>query len=346
MVSVISVENPELPYTAGPTQLSFVSPATVKSTRGTHSSNCDWDAHGGCSSSSSSSLHDRRPLEGFSGCPSAVDLSSILGFEDVGNKSLLLMGDAMDDCLVVSGPYGSMGMADSFTDELVRDTPVVSFDDLIVSSDSTHNFLPMVVPPLPKNRKSACGKHKEEILRQLCKLAKLERSLSSENGVVESFLGLQPSVQERSFQTGYVDTGIEHGTGPTLAPGFDVNAFQWHGDYSEAADQVPILITFPDNRSEENFLVLGEPGEDGSSGSHTNVGCKEQSQHLIIRESLQGLQKVGQHEPTRIDRDLAISRYKEKKKARRYNKHIWYESRNVRAEGRTRIKGRFAKAND
>nr|DAD37944.1 TPA_asm: hypothetical protein HUJ06_008585 [Nelumbo nucifera] len=150
MVSVISVENPELPYTAGPTQLSFVSPATVKSTRGTHSSNCDWDAHGGCSSSSSSSLHDRRPLEGFSGCPSAVDLSSILGFEDVGNKSLLLMGDAMDDCLVVSGPYGSMGMADSFTDELVRDTPVVSFDDLIVSSDSTHNFLPMVVPPLPK----------------------------------------------------------------------------------------------------------------------------------------------------------------------------------------------------
>ncbi|KAJ3692089.1 hypothetical protein LUZ60_012439 [Juncus effusus] len=43
------------------------------------------------------------------------------------------------------------------------------------------------------------------------------------------------------------------------------------------------------------------------------------------------------------DRDSVISRYKEKRKTRRYDKLARYESRKVRADGRLRIKGRFAK---
>ncbi|KAK8951415.1 Zinc finger protein CONSTANS-LIKE 13 [Platanthera zijinensis] len=45
------------------------------------------------------------------------------------------------------------------------------------------------------------------------------------------------------------------------------------------------------------------------------------------------------------DRSSFISRYKEKRKARRYDKLIRYESRKTRADSRVRIKGRFAKAN-
>ncbi|KAF7846357.1 hypothetical protein BT93_L4504 [Corymbia citriodora subsp. variegata] len=39
-------------------------------------------------------------------------------------------------------------------------------------------------------------------------------------------------------------------------------------------------------------------------------------------------------------------RYKEKKKNRRYDKHIRYESRKARADTRKRVKGRFVKASE
>jgi hypothetical protein len=56
---------------------------------------------------------------------------------------------------------------------------------------------------------------------------------------------------------------------------------------------------------------------------------------------------------TRIDsetlaqnRDSAMQRYKEKRKNRRYEKHIRYESRKLRADTRKRVKGRFVKSNE
>ncbi|XP_060214255.1 zinc finger protein CONSTANS-LIKE 13-like [Lycium barbarum] len=44
------------------------------------------------------------------------------------------------------------------------------------------------------------------------------------------------------------------------------------------------------------------------------------------------------------NRGNAMQRYKEKKKTRRYDKHIRYESRKARADTRKRVKGRFVKA--
>ncbi|XAR64349.1 hypothetical protein NMG60_11024653 [Bertholletia excelsa] len=46
------------------------------------------------------------------------------------------------------------------------------------------------------------------------------------------------------------------------------------------------------------------------------------------------------------NRGNAMLRYKEKKKTRRYDKHIRYESRKARADTRKRVKGRFVKATD
>lgn len=46
------------------------------------------------------------------------------------------------------------------------------------------------------------------------------------------------------------------------------------------------------------------------------------------------------------NRDNAMLRYKEKKKTRRYEKHIRYESRKARADTRKRVKGRFVKATE
>ncbi|PIN23767.1 hypothetical protein CDL12_03506 [Handroanthus impetiginosus] len=46
------------------------------------------------------------------------------------------------------------------------------------------------------------------------------------------------------------------------------------------------------------------------------------------------------------NRGNAMQRYKEKKKTRRYDKHIRYESRKARADTRKRVKGRFVKATE
>ncbi|XP_057495703.1 zinc finger protein CONSTANS-LIKE 15-like [Actinidia eriantha] len=46
------------------------------------------------------------------------------------------------------------------------------------------------------------------------------------------------------------------------------------------------------------------------------------------------------------NRGNAMLRYKEKKKTRRYDKHIRYESRKARADTRKRVKGRFVKATE
>ncbi|XP_042475843.1 zinc finger protein CONSTANS-LIKE 13-like isoform X1 [Macadamia integrifolia] len=86
--------------------------------------NCDWETHGVLSS-----LHDRRPLEEFSGCPSVTDFSSIFGFDDVGDKSLLPMADQDDGGLVGSGFYASVGgVVDELSDAFVWETsPVVRY---------------------------------------------------------------------------------------------------------------------------------------------------------------------------------------------------------------------------
>ena len=46
------------------------------------------------------------------------------------------------------------------------------------------------------------------------------------------------------------------------------------------------------------------------------------------------------------NRESALVRYREKKKKRQYDKKIRYESRKVRADGRVRIRGRFARADE
>lgn len=107
--------------------------------------NCDWENHRLCLSS----VHNRRPIEGFSGCPSVSELVTSLGFEDVGcEKALFLSEDS--DGFPKSELDGSV-FGDGLSDLLVWDSPTIgSIDDLIVSCDSGHNFQALGVPPLPK----------------------------------------------------------------------------------------------------------------------------------------------------------------------------------------------------
>ncbi|MED6155258.1 hypothetical protein PIB30_003442 [Stylosanthes scabra] len=273
--------------------------------------NCDWESH----NLSLPTLHERGPLEGFTACPSVSELLTILGFEDIGKKALLYGGDG--------GGGGGGGEKDSaaavdfmgseiegFSDFFVWDAPsVVSLDDLISSSAApSHNFQAMEVPPLPKNRKAACGRHREEILSQLRELAKSE-PLDLDNE------------QQQYLQSGNMSTDPEHDFKTDIFP-----PYEWQRGSNEPMNQVVPLNT-----------LLGEEAavEHPTSEGKPSVSLKSETVSVVP--------KAAPCELTSQERDSALLRYKQKKKTRRYEKHIRYESRKVRAQSRIRVKGRFAK---
>lgn len=263
----------------------------------------------------------------------------VVGFQDLTKKELLSRGGG-GDYLVGSG-FEGFG-SDGCSEFLVWDTPsIVTMDDLIASNSSEHSFQAMGVPPLPKNRKAACGQYKEEILSQLREMAKSEPGYSDFQGDIEPFMEFQSLLPEQDLQPGDRYDGFDRGSELATVPNYKGGAFQWGINNIELADR-----GFPSklvgSYGEESRLVPDKDLDNGGSGSHANCGHEAQTHHYVGTEIIHVPPKVVR-ELTSQERDTAISRYKEKKKTRRYEKHIRYESRKVRAETRTRIKGRFAK---
>ncbi|KAG2325996.1 hypothetical protein Bca52824_008724 [Brassica carinata] len=250
--------------------------------------NCDWQHH-----TSSSSLHSRRPLEGFSGCPSVTELLALLGLDDLTDKPLFL-------------PEGS------------EHTPpeIVSLNDLVASGGSSHNYRAMDVPPLPKNRHATCGRQKEEMIRQLRELSRSEPSC----------LKYETLDAELDTTTGFL----------FLEPGNDLFS-------STFESQVSGLKWFEDQQQEDYYSYSDDNNNNVNGRDRTQQQQQESSSSVMVPVTTT-TRLTTTHEINSLERNSALSRYKAKKKSRRYEKHIRYESRKARAECRTRIRGRFAKS--
>ncbi|KAL5983920.1 hypothetical protein ACLOJK_018018 [Asimina triloba] len=323
--------------------------------------NCDWDCHD--DRRSPGARHDRRPLDGFSGCPSAFEFGSALGFEE---KVLLEDDDGGD----------AAAMADGFLDSWVWETPpVVSLDDLIVptTNDSGRNFLALGVPPPPRHRSVACGKHKDEILHQLRDLVKTEANLNND-GELEPILEFQSLLSNQNIEIQNLVAKVDRDPVPISATGSElhlhvsknlggieqktcnsmedvvwkigywsrsqVSGLHWQGNHRDETIQVPSFGGLSESTIEETAKVE-LPSNIQSDETKANDN-KIEMPHRIIREAA-AVHPKSIYELAAPDRDTVISRYKEKKRARRYDKHIRYESRKARADSRMRIRGRFAK---
>ncbi|XP_076892257.1 zinc finger protein CONSTANS-LIKE 13-like [Bidens hawaiensis] len=294
-----------------------------------HCSNCDWETHNNNINindndfdnnniKSGSPVHDRRPLEGFNGCPSVTDLLAVFGFEDLSKKGLNF-----------SEEDGS-GSGGRFEDCFVWETPgFVSLDDLIVSSGFDHNYQAMGVPPLPKNRNAAFGAYKDELLNQLRELANSDLSGQEMIKPRSEFPFLSEQLQVMS-------SGFEHKFDENVVSSLETNMFQWCPDGSDAVDREFYSDQLVGHNADVICIVPDEKTTNINNTSNINANNEDQS-HIQVFHGL-GLRDINSQE-----RETALTRYKEKKKSRRYDKHIRYESRKVRAESRTRIRGRFAK---
>ncbi|XP_061369366.1 zinc finger protein CONSTANS-LIKE 13 [Gastrolobium bilobum] len=270
--------------------------------------NCDWEKH-------NLSLHERRPLEGFTGCPSVTEILTIMGFQDMGKKSLL----SSDERGVSGDGFLGYAIEEGISDLFVWDAPsFVSLDDLISSSASSHNYHAMEVPPLPKNRKAACGRRREEILGQLRELAKSEP------------LDPDPHVQSEKLSSGF-----ERDMEADLFP-----SHECHRESSEPMYQVVPPDTSLRAYTDEIPVKYSTSAIEETHNYGNNV---EQPSNSLKCETLSITPKAAPCELTSQERDSALLRYKQKKKTRRYDNRIRYESRKVRAESRIRVKGRFAK---
>ncbi|KAK9749981.1 hypothetical protein RND81_02G163700 [Saponaria officinalis] len=89
---------------------------------------------------------------------------------------------------------------------------------------------------------------------------------------------------------------------------------------------------------------VGVPSEERAIKPETNVGEPD----FQVMEWPYWRKPLSQTDMDQLaeNRGKAMLRYQEKKKNRRYDKHIRYESRKVRADIRQRVKGRFVKASN
>ncbi|WOK96007.1 hypothetical protein Cni_G04714 [Canna indica] len=293
-------------------------------------SNCDFDAHGRCQP-----LHDRRPVEGFSGCPSAAELFVALG---VGGEEKEVLGGEGDE-------VGEYLVEDA---SLWEAQPLLRLVDLVVPNTASHGFQAMAVPSLPKNRNSTCGKYKEEIILQIRELVKLEGYGNDSQGLTEPRIESYSWVSEQNVQTDYAEpTMINSWIATTIKE--DVTLEGNQSDCHEAISTMDLLNPcgeYLGSSSVVNLSSLNEPAEVHACTSQASDDINKDHFHSVLDDNkMQKLPPKGVYEITYPDRNSVLSRYKEKRKTRRYDKLIRYESRKVRADSRLRIKGRFAKMN-
>ncbi|KAJ3683763.1 hypothetical protein LUZ60_013990 [Juncus effusus] len=280
-------------------------------------SNCDFDLHG---NGDMGFEHERRGVEGYVGCPNGAELATALGVridEKGGEEGFRVM-------------------------EMEKEKEkVFRLEDLIVPTTACHGFHPLQTPPLPK-RNSYCGKYKDEILHQLKELIKSESSMNS-NSVED----LEPISNLFSWDSSYsqfqgnYNPDANFDSASVMVPNNEERKWNPNDSYvtnnnfqNMEVSQDQYLVSSPD----ANMMNFVEMNEICPSENYEN-NMKEGE----LKETIHVLPVKNGPDFVCPDRDSVISRYKEKRKTRRYDKLVRYESRKVRADGRLRIKGRFAK---
>ncbi|KAG2269722.1 hypothetical protein Bca4012_062735 [Brassica carinata] len=320
---------------------------------------CDRDVHGSCSISDA---HVRSAVEGFSGCPSALELAALWGLDL--EEPVMMMMTTME----------SFGME---LDSWVSGSNVLQELIVPVTNDTT----------TCKKRNSSCGRYKQMLCKQLEELLLLMGEDNDGDVEGEANEGIMvPVMSERlgwardaddseviqqppttSFTSLIWDAANPRGgqstriwdfnlgqsrepedTSRTDPASFKVNSFVdflndtcsskakgvkeiCQDDYKRSTSgQVPAT-------SENNNLPITFGSERGSNTENTAATSCKSTRVVATKADLEQLAQ---------NRGNAMQRYKEKRKNRRYDKTIRYESRKARADTRLRVKGRFVKASE
>ncbi|EOY02900.1 B-box type zinc finger protein with CCT domain, putative [Theobroma cacao] len=368
---------------------------------------CDWNSHN--SNCSVSALHERSPVERFSGCPSVTELASLLGF-DLKPKYLMNLDPGfslyeqelmnLEDFMVPnenSSVSSALLSSVKLNHEVYRQLVEMGKRDLVrVSGDGAE--LGPGTPPGRSSEKGNLGSFEvengddEELLHQrtsFSSLLMLQNNVAlrktdyvAEGELIWDYNSSYQASKIWDFQSGrsrdYEESCPEDAgcMNSISSRGFVIknyDEFAKEGSLSETKvfqdmDQMSLSMKCEDtlsrssrcNQPFSSYTATTEasnhvPVVGSSSDSKVVEPLKCDStryvqvmEHLVLAggESMNEAKAKIDMELLAQSRGNAMLRYQEKKKHRRYDKHIRYESRKARADTRKRFKGRFVKASE
>ncbi|KAJ0052824.1 hypothetical protein Pint_03074 [Pistacia integerrima] len=296
---------------------------------------CDWDSH---RNHSGSSLHERCSVEGFSGCPSVTEMAAIFGFE-LKAKSLENLGSGfgayeqkrfnLDDLLVPKQSCSVFMRSEKYNREVCEQLVEMYRRDLErLNGDGAE-----LEPGTPPNGGDQQGGNMESL-----KMENMDGEGLLHQQTFTSLLSLAPNVDLREYYGFFAE-----------------NDLMWdcHLAYQAAQNLSNQPLSCHTSTEESNNTpIIGQSISSELRAVESETWDSTGLAHVLHNPFLAGSEAVTEAK-SRVDMDLlaqnrgnAMLRYKEKKKYRRYDNHIRYESRKARADTRKRVKGRFAKSGE
>ncbi|XP_062152188.1 zinc finger protein CONSTANS-LIKE 9 [Alnus glutinosa] len=328
--------------------------------------NCDWMGHG---TSTSNSTHKRQPINCYSGCPSAAELSSIWSFvldipsvgESTCEQELGLMSITENGAKTDWGPLENITQSISSSVEL-NDVPSTEKSSVWVGLSSVpevnsgHDILDQPGgSPYASLPKLGCpGLCEEDFLCDDFDMDEVDSDLENyeelfgvalshseelfENGGIDSLFGMKDMSAADSSCQGAVaaevsSVGRVNGTQPACSNSASADSLM-------SAKTEPVLC-FTAKQGHSSLSFSGLTGE-SSGGDYQDCGASS----MLLMGEPPWCPPGPESSFNSANRNNAVMRYKEKKKARKFEKRVRYASRKARADVRRRVKGRFVKAGE
>ncbi|CAN1345323.1 Zinc finger protein CONSTANS-LIKE 10 [Linum perenne] len=302
--------------------------------------NCNWMSHG--TSNSAASTHKRQPINCYSGCPSASELSSIWSFVlDFPSSA------ATESSTVYEQGMGLMSIAENVATETWPSN----------HSTDNQNMGSNVVAESSSRGSREVGKSSvwDDGSRSRM-MSRPESSSDADNPArpASSSLPKDFNMDEMDLNIENYDElfdggdAFENGGMDSLFGTKDMSIAvqQQQPTCSNAASADSIMSTKTEpavcitaRQLHSNLSFSGVTGE-SSGGEYQDCGV---SPMLLMGEPPWG--PCAEGSPS-ANRSNAVMRYKEKKKTRKFEKRVRYASRKERADVRKRVKGRFVKAGE
>ncbi|XXG53219.1 hypothetical protein AAC387_Pa03g1349 [Persea americana] len=323
--------------------------------------NCDWDGHSG---STQASGHKRQPINCYSGCPSAAELSGIWSFvEDfpstVGlncDQGLGLMSIDENSASTYWGPPENSSTVDLATMSNING---LENDDKLDAWMESSSMSPSNPMPCSVNQPAGSVESKLPKGLGICEDDDIyeDFDLSFEN--YEELFGMSQNQPGQLFEDEGIDSLFDVKNMPdSSGQGGFVSSSAGQAKAMQAACSIAAstdsLMSNAGAKSDSNLylparqarssLSLSFSGLTGESSAGDYQDCGVSSM-LLMGEPPWYPPGPENSLPT-ASRDNAVMRYKEKKKTRKFEKKIRYASRKARADVRKRVKGRFVKAGD
>ncbi|CAN6992350.1 hypothetical protein IGI04_003980 [Brassica rapa subsp. trilocularis] len=299
-------------------------PATVRCVeeRVSLCQNCDWSGHNNNNNNSNSlsSHHKRQSISCYSGCPSSLELASLWSF-----------------CSDLSGSVCEQEMG------------MMNIDDHGQTNQNCNEDKKDVIVGSSSRLETSYAAHADSSFAK--DIGVCEDDFYDNLGMDEVDLALEN--YEELFGTAFNSSGHLFGQ-----CGID-NLFQKHQAAPEGGNPVQPAESndsFMSSKTEPIICYTSKPAHSNISFSGvTGESCAGDFQECGASSSMQLLGDPPWYPQTSQDnnafshsvtRNNAVMRYKEKKKARKFDKTVRYASRKARADVRRRVKGRFIKAGE